>query len=136
MKRLLTISVILISAVVSAFAQKVDYTQFEVLAKSGDVSVVAKDNYYRMVVGPLKNPKKVIFLGYSKDQVDQMLEHLLKIADNDVYTKTNRQITFCGVIFLLTIEGTGDNERYTFVEQGKSTSFVLSKSDLHRFINI
>lgn len=126
MKRLLTISVILISAVVSAFAQKVDYTKYQVLAKSGNVSVVVKDSDYRMVVGSLTQPKKVFLLGYSKEQAAQRFEHLLEVADNDNYTRTNRQITVCGVGLLLTIKGTGDDERYTFVEEGKFTSFELT----------
>ena len=133
MKRILTTSAILISAIVSAFAQKVDYTKYEVLAKSGNISVVVKDNDYRMVVGSLTQPKKVFLLGYSKEQATQRFEDLLKAADNDYYTRTNRQICFCGVGLLLTIEGTGDNERYRFVEEGKFTRFVLSKSDLLQF---
>lgn len=136
MKRLLTIIVILVSAVVSAFAQKVDYTKYQVLAKSGNVSVVVKDSDYRMVVGSLTQPKKVFLLGYSKEQDAQRFEHLLEVADNDNYTRTNRQITFCGVGLLLTIEGTGDNERYRFVEEGKFATFILTKTDLHHFIYI
>lgn len=130
MTRLLTIIVILVSAVVSAFAQKVDYTKYDVLAKSGNVSVVVKDNDYRMVVGSLTKPKKVFLLGYSKEQAAQKFEYLLDLADNDSYTRTNRQISFCGVGLLLTIEGTGDNERYRFVEEGKFIRFDLSKGEL------
>lgn len=133
MKRLLLISSIIISTFMSAFAQKVDYTKYEVLAKSGNISVVVKDNDYRMVVGSLAQPKTVFLLGYSKEQATQRFEDLLKAADNDYYTRTNRQICFCAVGLLLTIEGTGDNERYRFVEEGKFTRFVLNITDLLQF---
>ena len=137
MKRLLLISSILISTFMSAFAQKVDYTKYDVLAKSGNVSVVVKDSDYRMVVGSLTNPSKVFLLGYSKEQASQRFEDLLKSADNDNYTRTNRQISFCGVGLLLSIKGAGDNEQYTFVEEGKFTKFLLTKTDLlyFKFIN-
>ena len=133
MKRLLTISVILVSAVVSAFAQKVDYTKYQVLAKSGDVSVVVRDSDYRMVVGSLTQPKKVFLLGYSKEQAAHRFEHLLEVADNDNYTRINRQICFCGVGLLLTIKGNGDDERYTFVEEVKFIKFNLYKRELPHF---
>ena len=133
MKRLLLISSILISTFMSAFAQKVDYTKYDVLAKSGNVSIVVKDSDYRMVVGSLANPNKVFLLGYSKEQASQRFEDLLKSADNDNYTRTNRQISFCGVGLLLSIKGTGDNEQYTFIEEGKLTKFLLTKTDLHHF---
>lgn len=40
---------------------------YDVIAKAGNVTVLVKDNDYRMVVGSLKKPKATFLLGYSKE---------------------------------------------------------------------
>lgn len=66
---------------ITSLAQKADYTKYEVIAQTNDVAIVVKDNDYRMVVGPLKKPKTVFLLGYSKEQAAQRLQQFIEQAD-------------------------------------------------------
>ena len=59
---------LLLVTTISISAQKVDFTTYDVVAKAGDVSVIVKDNDYRMVVGSVKKPKLNMLMGYSKEQ--------------------------------------------------------------------
>ena len=119
----------------SMTAQKIDFTTYNVVAKAGDVTIVEKSNDYRMVVGSVKKPKATIHLGYSKEQVAQRFSGLLETCNNKDYSKSERQIRFCGVGFHITIKGSGDKEHYTFTKDGEKVSFDLSKSDVLSFKN-
>ena len=60
---------VLILNTVSMFAQKtIDFTTYDVVAKAGDVTIIVKDNDWRMVVGSVKKPKMNMQFGYSKEQ--------------------------------------------------------------------
>ena len=127
MKRLVAVIQILLLAALPALAQKPDFSSNEIIARSGNVQIVVKDNYYRMVVGALDRPSKAFLLGYSGSHAAQTIESLLAAADDDHYTRTNRQICFCGMGLLLTIDGTGEDENYTFVDENGKSRFALSK---------
>ena len=133
MKRLVAVLQILILAAMQAFGQKPDFSSNEIIARSGNVQIVVKDNYYRMVVGPLNKPAKAFLLGYSGNHAAQSIESLLAAADDDHYTRTNRQICFCGMGLLLTIDGAGEDENYTFVDENAKSRFSLSKHQLLAF---
>lgn len=98
MKKLLLCVVVIALSAITLLAQKADYTKYDVITQANDVSVVVKDNDYRMVVGPLKKPKTVFLLGHSKDQVAQRFKQLLEQVDNKNYSKKNRSVFFCGLI--------------------------------------
>lgn len=133
MKRLVAVIQILVLAALPALAQKPDFSSNEIIARSGNVQIVLKDNYYRMVVGALDRPSKAFLLGYSGSHAAQSIESLLDAADDDHYTRTNRQICFCGMGLLLTIDGTGEDENYTFVDENGTSRFALSKHQLLAF---
>ena len=133
MKRLVAVIQILLLAALPALAQKPDFSSNEIIARSGNVQIVVKDNYYRMVVGALDRPSKAFLLGYSGSHAAQSIESLLAAADDDHYTRTNRQICFCGMGLLLTIDGTGEDENYTFVDENGTARFSLSKHQLLAF---
>lgn len=61
------ICVMLVTLVVTAFAQKVDYSQYNVVTQKGNVTVVERDGKdYRMVVGSMKKPQKVSQMSLNK----------------------------------------------------------------------
>lgn len=127
MKKVLMICVMLVTMIVTAAAQKtIDYTTYDVVAKAGNVTVLVKDNDYRMVVGSLKKPKISLLLGYSKEQAGQKFDRLLDITGNNNYSAADRQINFCGVGFHLRIKGSGDKERYSLAKDGENVSFPIS----------
>lgn len=133
MKRLVAVIQILVLAALPALAQKPDFSSNEIIARSGNVQIVVKDNYYRMVVGALDRPTKAFLLGYSGSHAAQTIEALLDAADDDHYTRTNRQICFCGMGLLLTIDGAGEDENYTFVDENGKSRFSLSRRQLLAF---
>ena len=133
MKRLVAVIQILVLAALPALAQKPDFSSNEIIARSGNVQIVLKDNYYRMVVGALDRPSKAFLLGYSGSHAASTIEGLLDAADDDHYTRTNRQICFCGMGLLLTIDGAGENEDYTFVDENGKSRFNLSRRQLLAF---
>ena len=133
MKRLVAVIQILLLAALPALAQKPDFSSNEIIARSGNVQIVVKDNYYRMVVGALDRPSKAFLLGYSGSHAAQTIGGLLDAADDDHYTRTNRQICFCGMGLLLTIDGAGENENYTFVDENGKARFNLSRRQLLAF---
>ena len=121
---------LLISISCPGFAQKVDYKSFDVIAKSGNVSIVVKDNDYRMVVGSLNKPKTVFLLGYSKEHALLKVKRLIRTCENDKYTKDNRQITFCGTALHCSVKDKGGQERYSFVREEDYVKFAIDKKGL------
>ena len=119
----------LITMVVTAFAQKtINFTTYDVVAKAGDVSIIVKDNDYRMVVGSLKKPKLNMVMGYTKEQAASKIDRILDFS-NENYTKKGRNVSVCGVMFILTITGEADNVKYHFESVDKKGKFDLSVSD-------
>lgn len=64
----------------------VDYAEFEVLGRRGDVTMVVKDDDYRMVVGKMKKPGAVLLLGYSREQAQQRFLKLLREIEKEDQT--------------------------------------------------
>ena len=84
MKKIMMLCVMLVTMVGTAFAQKVDYSQYNVIVQKGNITVVEKDNkYYNMLIGPVKNPKKVLYLGHNKDLASGHFDRLIEIMTND-----------------------------------------------------
>lgn len=124
---------LLLTITLSAFAQKtIDFTTYDVIAKAGDVTVIVKDNDYRMVVGSLKKPKLNMLMGYTKEQAASKIDRILDFS-KEGYTKKNRNVSVCGVLFLLTITGEGDNETYHFEASDLKGKFDLSVKDCKQF---
>ncbi len=124
MKKLI-IMLLMLNAV-SMFAQKtIDFTTYNVVAKAGDVSIIVKDNDYRMVVGSLRKPKLNMVMGYTKEQAASKIDRILDFS-KEGYTKKNRNVSVCGVMFLLNITGEGDNETFHFAALDKKRKFELS----------
>lgn len=133
MKRVLTICAMLITMVVTAFAQKtIDFSTYDVVAKAGDVPIIVKDNDYRMVVGPVKKPKINMLMGYSKEQAASKIDRMLDFT-NEKYTREKRNVSVCGVMFILSIKGAGDNEKFLFEATDHKGSFTLAKKDMLYF---
>lgn len=63
MKRLLLVWVMVFGLGMPGWGQgMVDYAEFAVLGKRGDVTMVVKDNDYRMVVGKMKKPGSMFLM--------------------------------------------------------------------------
>ena len=128
MKRILVVLLVLVTSI-TAFAQKtIDFTTYDVVAKAGDVSIIVKDNDYRMVVGSVKKPKLNMVMGYTKEQTASKIDRILDFS-NENYTKKERNVSVCGVMFLLNITGEGDNEKYIFKAVDKKGKFDLTVKD-------
>lgn len=93
MKEILFSTLLLFVTTISICAQKVDFTTYDIVAKAGDVTVIMKDNDYRMIVGPVERPKLNMLMGYSKEQALKRIEQLLDFS-NENYTKNERNVTF------------------------------------------
>ena len=133
MKKLLIITIVIVTSVISAVAQKtVDFTAYDVVAKVGDASIIVKDNDYRMVVGSLKNPKLNMIMGFSKEQAVSKIDRILDFT-NEKYTRENRNVSVCGVMFILTITGEGENEKFHFVATDNKGKFTLTKKNIISF---
>ena len=116
----------------SISAQTTDLTTYDVVAKSGNVSIIVKDNDYHMIVGSTKKPKLNMTMGYSKENALSFIDYILDFS-NDDYTKKNRNVSMYGMMFFLTITGQGENETFHFVEPGKKVKFALSTKDCIQF---
>ena len=128
MKRILVVLLVLVTSI-TTFAQKTtDFTTYDVVAKAGDVTIIVKDNDYRMVVGSLRTPKLNMVMGYSKEQAASKIDRMLDFT-NEKYTKKARNVSVCGVMFLLNITGEGNSEKYHFTAVDKKGKFDLSVSD-------
>ena len=133
MKRILLVLLVLVTSI-TAFAQKtVDFTTYDVVAKAGDVTIIMKDNDYRMIIGSVKKPKLNMVMGYTKEQAASKIDRILDFS-NENYTKKGRNVSVCGVMFLLNITGEGVNEKYHFEAVDKKAKFDLSVSDCKQLI--
>ena len=122
---------------ITSLAQKADYTKYDVIAQANDVSIVVKGSDYRMVVGPLRKPKTVFLLGYSKEQAAQRLQQFIEQADNKNYSKKNRPVTFCGVnLLLIAMDSKADDVIYEILREDGNVRFRLNKSSLVGFIDL
>lgn len=126
MKKLLFL-IILLTATLAAFAQKVDYTTYEVVAKAKDVTVVAKDNNWLMVVGSLKRPKLELHLGYTNEQAASKIDRLLEACSNEKYTKDERPVYFCGLMLKMKVTESGEDERYLFRVDNSKMKFKIER---------
>ena len=116
----------------SMLAQTTDLTTYDVVAKSGNVSIIVKDNDYHMIIGSTKKPKLNMTMGYSKENAISFIDYILDFS-KDNYTKKNRNVSLYGVMFFLTITGQGENETLHFMEPGKKVKFALSTKDCIQF---
>ena len=130
MKPILLALTLLIATAIPGFAQKVDYRTFDVVARSGNIAVVVKDNDYRMVVGSLIKPKTVFLLGYSKEQAALKIKRLIKICENENYVKKDSRVSFCTVVLHLSLKEKDGKERYTIVREDDGTKFIIVKEAL------
>lgn len=121
---------LLISTALPAFAQKVDYRTFEVIAKSGNISIVVKDSDYRMIVGSINKPKTVFLLGYSIEQASLKIKRLIRICGDDRYIKENRRIFFCGNVLHCSVKDKDGQEQYMFVKEEDGVKFVIEEGVL------
>lgn len=132
MKKILFVCLLLMITL-SLFAQKtIDFTTYDVVAKAGDVTIIVKDNDYRMVVGSVKKPKLNMLMGYSKEQAINRIDRIMEFS-NENYTKKNRNVSVCGVMFLLNITGEGEKETYHFEASDTKVRFDLSAKDCLQF---
>lgn len=137
MKKLILSVVLIALSAFTSFAQKADYTKYTVLAQTDDVSIVVKGSDYRMVIGPLRKPKTVFLLGYSKEQAAQRLKQFIEQADNKNYSKKNRQVTFCGVNLQLTaVDSKAEDVIYDILREDSNVGFRLNRSSLVSFIDL
>ena len=113
-------------------AQTTGFTTYDVVAKSGNVSIIVKDNDYRMIVGAIKKPKLNMPMDYSKENAISFVDRILDFS-NENYTRKDSNVSMYGMMFFLTITGQGENETFHFVEPEKKVKFTLSTKDLNQF---
>lgn len=131
MKRFLLVCVILVLSFLTASSQsKIDYNTYDVIASSGNITVVAKEKDYRMIVGPIKKPTTIFLLGYTTEFAETKIERLITVCGNDKHSKKNRDISFCGIPLHYSVIGTGDAEQYSFIGDLDKVKFVLAKKDI------
>ena len=131
MRELILILIFFFSVTISVFAQqKKDYTTYDVVAKSGNIHIVAKKDDYRMLIGTLKKPMMVFLLGYTKEQATQRFKRFIEICEDKKYAKSNRQESFCGVDFYLTTEESGSQSRYIIVQNSNKIKCTLLNDDI------
>ena len=130
MKHLLLTLLFLLSAISMYAQQKKDYTTYDVVAKSGNIHIVAKKDDYRMVIGTLKKPQMVFLLGYTIDQATLRFKRFIEICEDKKYAKSNRQESFCGVDFYLTTEESGSQSRYIIVQNSNKIKCTLLNDDI------
>lgn len=132
MKKLLLVWVMVFGLGMPGWGQgMVDFAEYEVLGKRGDVTMVVKDDDYRMVVGKMKKPGAVFLLGYSREQAQQRFVKLLREIEKEAQTNQSRPIIFCGIWLRFTTSGTGEKTVYSFQINGEKVRFSLSKKDLY-----
>lgn len=102
---------------------------YDVVAQKGNVTVITKDNDWRMIVGSLKKPKQIFLLGYSKEQAANSIDRIIEIGRDDRYTKKNRNISLYGISMRITITGSGNSENYQFVTDVSKVKFSLTFKD-------
>jgi len=130
MKKILMICVMLVTMVMTAFAQKVDYRQYNVVTQKGNVTVVEKDRKdYRMIIGSLKKPQKVYVLGHNKDLAAGRFDRMLEIVTNSKFSKEGRLEIFCGSQIRVFAKGEGELRQYTFKDEDSNLMFVLTRQD-------
>lgn len=123
MKRLLLVWVMVFGLGMPGWGQgMVDYGEYEVLGKRGDVTMVVKDNDYRMVVGKMKKPGAVFLLGYSREQAQQRFVKLMREIEKEAQTNQSRPIIFCGVLLRFTTSGTGEKTVYSEIKSTCETT--------------
>lgn len=129
MKKLLSLCFILLTTTLCAFAQKVDYTTYNVVAKTKDVTVVVEDNNWMMVVGSLKKPKLEFHLGYTNEQAANKMDRLMDACSNEKYTKDERPVYFCGLMLKMKVTESGEDERYLFRVDNSKMKFKIERSE-------
>ena len=130
MKKIMMICVMPVTMVVTAFAQKVNYSQYNVIIEKGSLTVVEKDGkYYNMLIGSIKNPKKVIYLGHNKNLAAGRYDRLLEIMENDKISEKGRLEIFCGAQLRVFVKGEGEQRQFTFKDENSNAKFVLTKQD-------
>lgn len=131
-------SVMLLAMVTTAVAQqkKVDYTTYDVIAKTGSVTLVVKGNDYRLIVGSLSKPKTVLQFGYSKEQVQSRFDAIKRFSDEkERYGSKNRHVLFNGSRYVLNITGEGYNEKFSFKAEDMNSRFVVTAEDCENLKN-
>lgn len=85
MKKFVSLLVLFLTATTISFVQQVDYTAFNVVVKTKDVTVVVKDNNRMMIVGSLKKPKLEFHLGNNNEHAVGVIDRLLEMCSNEKY---------------------------------------------------
>ena len=129
MRKILISLIITFFITVSVFAQGIDFTTYDVLAKCGDVTVVVKNNDYRMVVGPLKRSTTSFMLGNTKDQAEEAIDKLIEVIEKDQIIRERRTILFCGVPLNFYAVGSGKKVRYLFQRTDSSVKIEITVTD-------
>ena len=132
MKRIVLTAVVLLITVLTAAAQqkKLDYTTYDVIAKTGSVTLVVKNNDYRFIVGSLSKPKAALQFGYSKEQALSRLDAIKRFSDEkEHYGSKNRHVLFNDSRYVLNITGDGENEKFSFKAEDMNSRFVVTAKD-------
>lgn len=127
-KRLVILAFLFIAA--TSFAQPVDFSTNERVIRRGNVTVVHQGDEYRLIVGPLKNPKICLLLGMSADLAAYQEERIRKMGREEYYFTGNRLVSFCGDSFSFSVKGKGEGQTYAFRKLNASQRFSLNVNDV------
>ena len=104
--------------------------QYNLIVQKGNVIVVEKDGkYYNMLIGSVKNPKKVLYLGHNKDLASGRFDRLIEFMANEKISDKGRLEIFCGSEIRVFVKGEGEQKQFTFKDENSSAKFVLTKQD-------
>ena len=133
MKNWVLLLAVLFTACISAFGQEVDFSAYELVAKRGNVSVVAGNNEYRLIVGSTKKPKASLLLGVHPETAAAQLERISRLGTKPRNPGEQSVFLFCGEPFSYDVSGADSLMVYSFRSTGGPAKFSLSETDIRAF---
>ena len=135
MKNLVLLFAVLCTVCLNAYGQRADVATYELVERCGTVSVYALDNEFRMVVGPVHNPKASLLLGMLPETAASQFDRISKMGEKDFKSGERRVFLLCGEPFLFNASGAGENRRYSFRGITSKIRFSLTEAEVQAIKN-
>lgn len=133
MKNWVLLMAVLLTASFNAFGQGVDFSTYELVAKQGNVSIIAGNNEYRLIVGSTKKPKASLFLGVHPEAAAAQLERISVQGKKENPSGEERVFLLCGEPFSMKTSGADSLMVYSFRAVNGPAKFSLSEKDVRAF---